>query len=185
MFIMHARFYTVCFFVSSLFAVSTVLTHAQMPGNGKENLAVDEENSKKQKLALELNRLRQIQNRNVELLEEKVRNRAMSQNTDLKDVSALRNSIRSAVRIINIHNYSLMSTSGFNNLANQLILSLPTYSSFNFATYETAEAKNMQGRLTLRKSAFEKLNRQYVREALELETALCQFHPYSCGSKLQ
>jgi len=169
MFYPFVRFLHLCFVLSSLFTLTANSIQAQLADGSTDNRSIDDDNAKKQRLELELRRLRQIQNSKVELLEAKVRNRAMSLNSNMKEVSALRDSIRSAVRIFNIQNYALISTSGFNNLANQLILSLPTYSSFNFAMYEIAEMKNMQGRLRLQKGAFENLNRQYVREALELE----------------
>ena len=123
------------------------------------------------RMRLEIRRLKSLQTSKVNMLESKLRADGAKLNANLGGLSELRSDIRSSLRAYVTENRNILTipNGNFALISEQIFSSLPTPASLYFANYELAEMKNMQGRQRLAKGAFENLNRQYIREAMELE----------------
>ena len=123
------------------------------------------------RMRLEIRRLKSLQTSKVNMLESKLRADGARLNANLGGLSELRSDIRSSLRAYVTENRNILTipNGNFALISEQIFSSLPTPASLYFANYELAEMKNMQGRQRLAKGAFENLNRQYIREAMELE----------------
>jgi len=134
---------------------------------------VDNDDSKtrveKENVALELKKMKAAQSLKVNVIESKLRADAAQLNINLKGMSEMRANIRESLRAKVAVDRTVLTDGRIALINTQIAASLPTAESLYFAQYEMAQMKNQQGRLRLKKGAFQNLNKQYVRESMELE----------------
>ena len=154
--------------VTALLCICTTQVGAQNPKNDDEK--TDKNVVDQDRMRLEIRRLKQLQTSKVNMLESKLRADAAQLNANMSGLGEMRANIRSSLRAHVYEDRTTLTTpSGYSIVSSQVMASLPTSASLYFAGLEAAQLKNMQGRLRLKKGAFENLNRQYIREAMELE----------------
>ena len=156
------------FFALALLCSITTASFAQ-----DSKSKVDNDDSKtrveKENVALELKKMKAAQSLKVNVIESKLRADAAQLNINLKGMSEMRANIRESLRAKVAVDRTVLTDGRIALINTQIAASLPTAESLYFAQYEMAQMKNQQGRLRLKKGAFQNLNKQYVRESMELE----------------
>lgn len=152
-------------------ALAFLVTSTSFAQDSKNKLDNEDSENRveKQKVATELKKMKAAQSSKVNVIESKLRADAAQLNINLQGMSEMRANIRESLRAKVAVDRTVLTDGRIAVINTQIAASLPTAESLYFAQYEMAQMKNQQGRLRLKKGAFQNLNKQYIRESMELE----------------